>query len=638
MINPKFDRDHDIDDDLDLEDELQDEVIDDIEVENVLELKDDDNVLEDLLKVEKKPASKAAKKPTAKQIDAEIVLKDVILKLKKYDHITYNLICKYIPINLRKTEFINTVIDKLEEQNIEVDVNEEEYTSVDDPVGSYFKAMSKMRLLTKQEEMAVAKSIISGRNTMIYAICESPVALFEVLTFKTKLENHTFEIEELVDIEDKIYKAFYEETGTELVAAEVLKKLQSIEDFYNNEYKIVRQEYFNNLNKKITNVELQTRHSAARNKMIELIHDLKFHPKRIDMLIEKIYHLFDEMFAIDTNVITLATAFGFDRVTFIQQYQNTSIIEMLEKYDHSDIDSKMKDFITQNLELFTKYRAALYQICEKTGLNPVAFRKFVKNLKQGERESSIAKKKMIESNLRLVISQAKKYLNRGMSFMDLVQEGNIGLIRAVEKFEYHRGFKFSTYGMWWIKQSMTRAIADQSRTVRIPVHMTENVNKLSKISRKFFNEHGYEPSSVQLAELSGLSLDKVQKILKINKDPVSLEMPIGADGDGTLGEFVKDQSTLDPMQAAISSDIKQALHSAMKTLSPREEHVLRLRYGIGSPDKTLDEVGERLGVTRERIRQIEQNAGRRIASDPKLSAYYDKLINTYSGSGNKKND
>ncbi len=623
MINPKFDQDHDIDDELDSEDELHDEIINGTEDDLVVDLKDDDNAFDDLLHIEKKPG-KAPKKPTTKQIDAEAVMKDVITKLKKYDHITYNLICKYIPMNLRKTEFINTVIDKLEEQNIDVDINEEEYTAVDDLVGSYFKSMSKMRLLTKNEEMAVAKSIVSGRNTMIYAICESPVALFEVLTFRSKLENHAFEIEELVDIEDKVYKPFYEETSTELVAAEVLKKLKDIEDFYNNEYKIVRQEYFANLNKKITNVELQTRHSAARNKMIELIHELKFHPKRIDMLIEKIYNLFDDMCSIDTNVISLATTFGFERIAFIQEYQNTSLIDILEKYDNNELDTKMRDFVTQNLELFTNHRTTLYQICEKTGLNPVAFRKFVKNLKQGERESSIAKKKMIESNLRLVISQAKKYLNRGMSFIDLVQEGNIGLIRAVEKFEYHRGFKFSTYGMWWIKQSMTRAIADQSRTVRIPVHMTENVNKLSKISRKFFNEHGYEPSSVQLAELSGLSLDKVQKILKINKDPVSLEMPIGADGDGTLGEFVKDTSTLDPMQAAISSDIKQALHSAMKTLSPREEHVLRLRYGIGSPDKTLDEVGERLGVTRERIRQIEQNAGRRIASDPKLSAYYDK--------------
>lgn len=630
------------DEDIELEESLIEDSEDLEDLANDIELHADDGLedtspLAELLADVKKPTLKktAKAKATAKQIDQAAILEDIVCKLKKYDYVTYNLICKYIPIPLRKQEFINTVIDRLEDQNVEIDLSEEEHVVADDPVGSYFKAMGEMRLLTRQEELSIAKSIVSGRNAMMYAICESPVTLYEVLTFRKQLEDDSIEVEQLVDIEDKAYRGFIDEEPT-LLKEEILKKLIIIEDFYNQEYNIIRQEYFSNLNKKITNVDIQTKHSIARNKMIELIRDIKLNHKKIDMLIEKIYNLYSELLTIDTHVVGLASVDGYERISFIQQYQNTSLTEILDKYDHGTLDEKMRNFVTKNLEVFTKFRAQLQHIYEKTGLNIVAFRKFVKNLKQGERESSIAKKKMIESNLRLVISTAKKYINRGMSFMDLVQEGNIGLIRAVEKFEYQRGFKFSTYGMWWIKQSMTRAIADQSRTVRIPVHMTENVNKLAKISRKFFNEHGYEPSSTQLAELSGLSLDKVQKILKINKDPVSLEMPIGTEGDGTLGEFVKDQNTIDPMQAAIASDIKQALHSAMKTLSPREEHVLRLRYGIGSPDKTLDEVGERLGVTRERIRQIEQNAGRRIAADPKLSAYYDKLINTYNTNANVK--
>lgn len=588
-----------------------------------------DNDIQTNVKKKSAPKSSSKKQTLANKIaDNSQVIDEIIQKLQKYEHITYNLISRYIPQHLRKTDFINHIISKLEAQKIEVDMGEDEHVMSDDPVGQYFKAMGKMRLLTRQEEITIAKNIISGRNTMMYAICESPVTLFEVLTFKKQIESANINPTTLIDTDS--YEDFIDENNTDLLKNEVIRKLSIIEDFYHSEYKGIREKYFDNLNNKINDTEVQSQHSTARNKMIELIRDLKLNHKKIDMLIEKIYNLFQELTAIDSHVVQTATEHGFDRVEFLHMYQNTSVLELLQKYNSNDLNDKMKTFIEANLDMFTQFSNQLQQLVQKTGLNIPAFRKFVKNLKQGERESSIAKKKMIESNLRLVISQAKKYINRGMSFMDLVQEGNIGLIRAVEKFEYQRGFKFSTYGMWWIRQSMTRAIADQSRTVRIPVHMTENVNKLAKISRKFFNEHGHEPTSVQLAELSGLSLDKVQKILKINKDPVSLDMPIGTEGDGTLGEFVKDQNTIDPMQSAINTDIKHALHAAMKTLSPREEHVLRLRYGIGSPDKTLDEVGERLGVTRERIRQIEQNAGRRIASDPKLAAYYDdKSFNGY---------
>lgn len=596
---------------------------------------EDDIVHQDDHEHDHEEVSKEVKKASANGEDAQKILTEkVIEKLKKYEHITYDLISRYLPANMRKPDLIDKIIITLEDQGIEVDLLDEaneDYVSVDDPVRLYFKEMGNIALLSRQEEIVVAKSIAAGRVAMINAICESPITLFEVLTWKKLIQGNEMRILDLIDVE-----AYFEETPEtiedspelEQCKEEVCEKLDAIEKFYYNEFKDLKAEYYKKLQTKEFTTELQNKYSIIRDKMIESIKDLKLSHAKIDKLIEKIYNLHNELTVIDRHIVSLAEDFGIQRADFISFYHKTPLTAMLVGYEAGDystqkIDGKsIGDFIEKHLIMIKQLVLQIKHIEEQAGLSLLDFRKFVRNLKQGEHESALAKKKMIEANLRLVISVAKKYTNKGMNFLDLVQEGNIGLMRAVEKFEYQRGYKFSTYGMWWIKQSMTRAIADQSRTIRIPVHMTENVNKIAKIGRKFFNEHGYEASPAELAKLANMPVEKVRKILNINKDPVSLDMPIGAEGDGLLGEFVRSENNMvDPMDYATRGDRNRILYSAMTRLNPREEHILRQRYGIGGPDSTLDKVGEELDVTRERVRQIESNASRKLRLFHQLSSY-----------------
>lgn len=567
------------------------------------------------------------------QITAEFI-GALAVKLQKYNNITHEVLYKHLPANMKNLDSIEKVIKLLEEKKINIDISdleedEEIVGHSSDPVRSYFKAMGNIPLFTRGEEIAVAQSIESGRNTMIHAICESPITLFEVLSWAKSLREGSLDLTGILDLDSYEVETdlLEEKDSSDKLYIEVGEKFDAIEALYDKQFKDIRERYFGALavGKKVEQ-SLIEEYACARDKMIELIKDLKLSHAKIDMLISKIYSLYNDLSAIDKQILEYAEDFGFSRQAFIQYYQKNMLSSILEECaNENDVlidDKSMLKFVKQHLDQFEQFSQQMQSIEDQSGLTLGEFRKFVKNLKQGEHEASVAKKKMIEANLRLVISVAKKYTNKGMNFADLVQEGNIGLMRAVEKFEYKKGFKFSTYGMWWIRQAMTRAAADQSRIIRIPVHMTEHVNRLAKISRKFFNEYGYEASPEELAKLANMPLAKVMKILHITKEPISLEMPVGTEDDGLLGDFIKAENVTDPLDAAIKADRDMILrHTMTAALNPREEHILRQRYGIGGSDSTLDQVGFKLAVTRERVRQIENNAGRKLRGFKRLAEY-----------------
>lgn len=553
-------------------------------------------------------------------------ISELVSKLNKHTNITHETLYKYLPENMKNLKCIERIIKMLEEKKIYIDASDVEDDEIvihsSDPVRAYFKEMGNIPLLSRSEEIAVAQSIESGRNTMIHAICESPITLFEVMSWSTALEEGKVRLVDLIDMDSYEIESDIGDIDDEKLHSLILGKLKEIEIFYEKHFHEVRLNYMKQLTEKNKiDADLLEQYTKARDKLILLIKDLKLSHLQIDLLIAKIYGLQSELMSIDKKVLELSEDANFNRADFIQYYQKNTVIEMLNAGEGIKVDGKsIVQFAQTNKALFDEFAHRLQEIEDKSGLNIAEFRKFVKNLKQGEHEANVAKKKMIEANLRLVISVAKKYTNKGMNFADLVQEGNIGLMRAVEKFEYKKGFKFSTYGMWWIRQAMTRAAADQSRIIRIPVHMTEHVNRLGKLSRKFFNEHGYDASPEELAKLSGMPLSKVLKILHITKEPISLEMPVGDESDGMLGDFIKAENVVEPLEAAIKADRDMILRQTMTaTLNPREEYILRQRYGIGGPDNTLDQVGYTLAVTRERVRQIENNAGKKLRAFKKLA-------------------
>lgn len=554
---------------------------------------------------------------TETEIDAPFI-DSLAAKLQSYDIVTHDTLYKYIPQEMKNLEAINKIVELLTAKKIKLELTDTEESELSiqssDPVRAYFKAMGNIPLLSREEEKAVAQSIESGRNTMIYAICESPITLFEVLSWKQRIEDNSVNLRELIDLD--AYDLDDQEDNSP-DRQDVLKRFHKIEDLYNNKFKDIRALYMSNFKAVKRDEEIINKYIAIRNQMVELIQDLKLSAAKIDSLIRKIYDLHNQLSQVDKIILELAENSGIDRKEFIKIYQKTSIVEMLETSEdnktNKSVDKIIKSFVDEHKKTLLQQIPVIKMIEEQSGLFLLEFRKFVRNLKQGEHEASIAKKKMIEANLRLVISVAKKYTNKGMNFADLVQEGNIGLMRAVEKFEYRKGFKFSTYGMWWIRQAMTRATADQSRIIRIPVHMTEHVNKISKISRKYFNEHGEEATPEILAELSEMPLQKVLKVLHVTKEPISLETPIGDRSDGYLCDFIKDEKVVDPLEAAIKTDRDEILRQAMTAyLSPREERIMRQRFGIGCTENTLDQVGHALAVTRERVRQIENNANRKL--------------------------